>query len=410
MKLSYQAFDKTGKPTRDTIEAVDTDDAREQLRRRGFYVTQIGGSPVVPAPILGPKTSRGGSRTKRLKHLAMFAQQMYVLISSGTRVVESLEAIEQQIKDEQWRRVVVDIRKHIEQGASLAEATQLHPQYFDMVSQNLISAGEATGKLPLMLERLAKLTQGQIKVRTALAGAMVYPALLMFVAVGVLSMMLMFVLPRFSSLFETLDVPLPPTTKFLVVLSDTLRAYWWVILLALAGGMVGLKMWFGTESGKQGIDMLMVRLPHLGKVTRNFSTARIARLLGIMLDSYMPLLDVLGLVRQAMGNMYYVKLLANAEEAVTRGESISSAFSSSDLINPSVCQVVRAGEQSGQVAPLLLNVADMMDEENNVLVKSLMSIVEPLILIILGVLVGFVALSMFMPLFDLMGSSPGASG
>ena len=155
------------------------------------------------------------------------------------------------------------------------------------------------------------------------------------------------------------------------------------------------------------MDTLLLRLPYVGRVMRNFATARIARLLGILMDSHMPLLDVLALIRHATPNVRYAELIARTEDLVTRGEMISAAFVESDLISPSVCQMVRSGEQSGQVAALLLNVADLLDEENEVVVRSLASVLEPVILIVLGLLVAFVALSMFIPLFDLTGGPAG---
>ncbi|MAE66188.1 MAG: hypothetical protein CMJ18_18110 [Phycisphaeraceae bacterium] len=406
MKLSYQAFDPKGREISDVIEADDADDAAEKLRRQGLFVSRIGSTG---RDLERPPRTRGrrAGRTRRLKHVAMFARQLHVLVSSGTRLVEGLESLEQQTRDEHWRSVIADVRSRVEEGASLTEAVGQHPEYFDPVCQNLIGAGESTGKMAAMLDRLAALCRKQVQVRHTLAGSMIYPILLVFVSVSVLCSMLLFVLPRFSSLFESLDAPIPPTTQFLMALSYGLRHYWWALLLGIAAVVVGLRYWLRSESGKICFDGIILRTPQVGRMARSFATARIARLLGVLLDSHMPLLEVLGLIRGTMGNVYFARLIGTAEDAVTRGEPVSAAFADSDLISPSVCQVVRSGEQSGQVASLLLNLADLMDEENDVLLKSLMSVIEPLILIGLGLVVGFVTLSMFMPLFDLAGGTGG---
>ena len=403
MRIPYQAFDQSGKSVADTIEVADVAEAKETLRRQGLYVTQVGTRSLSPNTVF----RRQAGRIRHLKNITMFARQLQVLLSSGTRVVEALESLEQQVKESEWRRVVGDIRRRVEQGASMSEAVKAHPQHFDPISRHMIAAGESTGKMPEMLGRVEKLTRKQMQVRNALVGAMIYPCLLIVVAICVLGAMLFFVLPRFAILFQTLSVPMPPSTQMMMTLSELLRGHWLTLLIGLVGVAVGFGAWIGSQSGKKCFDSAVLRVPYIGQVVRNLATARIARLLGIMLDSYMPLLDVLALIRETMTNHRYVKLLERAEDVVTRGEAISSAFGSSDLISPTVCQVVRSGEQSGQIGPLILNLADLMDEENDILIKSFTSIIEPVILIGLGLLVGFVTVSMFMPLFDL---SAGPSG
>jgi type II secretory pathway component PulF len=218
---------------------------------------------------------------------------------------------------------------------------------------------------------------------------MVYPALLLVVAATVLTMLLLVVVPRFADLFVTLDVPLPGTTELLIHLSDALRNYWWALLAGIAMAVAAVKLYLSTEAGMRLRDRMLVSLPQVGRITRSFHTARITRLLGTLLEGHVPVLDALGLVRGSATNRCYADLLIGAEEAVSRGEPISSAFANSELISPSVCEAIRSGEQSGQVGPLLLNVAG------------------PVILVLLGLLVGFVAVSMFTPLFDLTTMTQG---
>ena len=190
-------------------------------------------------------------------------------------------------------------------------------------------------------------------------------------------------------------------------LSSVLINYWWLILIVIAGSAAGLYYWLKSEQGKQAVFTAMLNLPLLGKVTRSFATARIARLLGVLLDSHLPLLEVMDLIRDGTTNLHYRKLLDRARDAVTRGEPVSTAFTESDLITPSVSEAMRSGESSGKVAPSLLTMSDMLDEENEVLIKSLTGVLEPMILLGMGVLVGFMALSIFLPLFDLTAMSAG---
>jgi type II secretory pathway component PulF len=298
----------------------------------------------------------------------------------------------------------------VEEGASLSAAMEQFPQYFDPICRSLISAGESSGKLEPMLDRLAKLVRKQLQIRNAITGAMVYPTLLIFIAIGVMVVMLTFVLPRFAGLFATLDTPLPPTTKLVMWMSDAVRGYWWAILIGLGAAGAALKFWLASPAGKLAFDQFSVKAPIFGVIVRSFATARIARLIGVQIDSHVPLLEALALTKSATGNSLYAQLIASAEDAATRGQPISVAFTDSPLINPSVAEALRSGEQTGQVASLLLNIADFLDEENDTTVRSLTSIIEPIILIVLGVIVGFLAISMFLPLFDLTSAVQGGGG
>ena len=236
---------------------------------------------------------------------------------------------------------------------------------------------------------------------------MVYPCLLIAISVVVMVILLTFVLPRFATMFETLGSPLPPTTKVVMAASAVLRGYWWALLLGAGGIACGIRYWARTVAGQRRVHQFLLTAPVLGNITRSFCTARVARLLGIQMESKVALLAALKLTRQASGNVFFKELILSAEDAATRGQPISAAFAGSDLMTPAIVEAVRSGEQTGQMATLLVSIADFLDEENEVVIRSLTSIIEPLILVVLGVLVGFVALSMFLPLFDLTSTTSG---
>lgn len=422
MRLAYQAFDRAGAAVADVIEAADVAVASEDLRKRGLFVTSIkpdDGTPGTPgAPGIAGTPAHGrtgaggraGGRGRRLKNLAVFTKQLHVLVATGTPIANALAALERQQRDENWRQMVGELRQQVEQGEPLSRAMERYPQYFDGVYRSLVAAAEAAGNFNVMMQRLAELVQKQVHVRQSVIGAMVYPVLLVCVAVVVLTLMLLFVLPRFAGLFETLDVPLPPTTKMVVAVSTVLRKGWWALGAAVIAAPFALRAWLRSEGGKKQWQDLILKLPQVGKVTRSFATARVTRLLGVLLDCHVPLLEALQLTRQASGHYRYARLLTQAEEAVTRGEAISAVFRECDLVAPSVYEAIHNGEQTGQVAPLLLGISDFLDEENDTLLRALTSILEPLILVGLGVLVGFVAISMFMPLFDLTAMTGGGGG
>lgn len=414
MKFAFKAVDATGKVVSDTVEAAGQTEALDALRRRNIFVSEI--HPTVGAAAttsLNYAVGKAGKRRRRLgagrrlKNMAMFTRQLSVLVASGTPLVQALAALERQTKDVAWREIVATVRARVEEGSTLSDAMAEEPKVFDAVARSLISAGESGGGFDVMLDRLAVLSRKQLHVRSAIVGALIYPSLLICVAFGVLALMLLFVLPRFAGLFETLDVTLPPMTQALMACSEFLRSYWWTLPIGVVGGGFAIRAWVHTEAGRRAVDATMLRLPAIGAIVRSFAVARIARVLGVLLAGKVPLLEALGLARQTVSNYRYVELVTRAEEAVTRGSNVSTVFAATDLVNPTLCEAIKAGEQSGQIGPLLLNIADFLDEENEVVVKSLTSILEPIILIVLGLVVGIVALSMFMPLFDLTSAAHG---
>jgi len=407
MKLAYKAYDHLGKAVDGTIESPDVVAAAEALRRKGLFVAQVEASAAKMAPKRQGRSALPLGRGQRIKNVAVFTRQLYVLLCSGTQLMEAIAALERQTKPGPWRDAVASVRDRIEEGASLSEALKHYPEYFDSVYRSCVAAGESSGYLAEMLDRLATLKQKQLRIRNAVMGALIYPSLLALVALTIFPMLLVFVVPRFASLFASLDVPLPSSTAFLVGVSGVLRHYWWAALSVPVMAVVGLVVFIRTPQGQRWRDGMVLRLPSVGGVTRNLATARIVRLMAVLMEGRVPVLESLQFVRQAAGNVHYADLISQAEDHVLKGEPIHLAFADSDLISPSVHEAIRSGEQSGHLDSLLSNVADFLDEENEVVVRSLASIVEPCILIVMGILVGFIAVSMFMPLFDLTSMTQG---
>src|SRR3954469_2093946 len=233
------------------------------------------------------KRRRMGSG-KRLKNLAMFTRQLSVLVSSGTPLVQAIASLERQAKEKPWRDVLAALRAKVEEGSTLSEAMAQQSQVFDPVCRSLIAAGESGGSFDTMLDRLAQMTRKQMQVRSAVVGAMVYPCLLIVIAMGVLALMLLFVLPRFMGLFEQLDAELPPTTKFLVAISNALRGYWWLIPIVGAGTFFSVRGWLNTVAARAAVDTVVLKLPMAGAIVRSFAVARITRVLGVLLAGRVP--------------------------------------------------------------------------------------------------------------------------
>jgi type II secretory pathway component PulF len=401
MKLSYTAYDNGGQSRAGTIDCPDMLSATETLRRQGLYVADITEAAETSSPASSPAGRRRRARGHKLQHIAVFTRQLAVLLATGTPLVEALGALERQAKAGSWRDTVVALRSRIEDGASLSQAMEADPGSFDPVYTALVSAGESSGQLATMLERLAGLKQKQLHLRNAVVGAMIYPCLLLTVVGLVFAMLLVFIVPRFAMLFQSLDVPLPPSTKVLVWCSTAFRATWPIILVLVGAAITAVVHFLKRPAGRQFRDTLLVRLPYVGPITQSIATARIVRLLSVLLSGHVPVLEALRLMEPAAGNIHYSTLLAKARDHVSKGEPLSLAFNDARLISPSVYEAVRSGEQNGQIDRLMLNMADFLDDENEITIRSLTSILEPVILIAMGLVVGLVAVSMFMPLFDL---------
>jgi type IV pilus assembly protein PilC len=407
MRLTYEAVDETGKDVTDEIEAISAADATETLAGLGLTVTTISEARRAPAATNASRTVRGQPR--RLKNLALLARQLGVLIRTGTPLADALGAIVRQLPDGPWRNVVSDVHAQVEGGSTLSDAMRRYPACFNDICTSLVAAGESSGQLDVLLDRLSLLTRQQIKVQRTLMSAMIYPLLLMVVGIAVVAVMIVFVLPRFSDLFATLDAPLPPSTELLMMAAEFLRGRWWMILIALVAMAVATKFALSRPAGRRGLDRALVQLPGCGHVVRSLLTARFARVLGVLLDSRVPLLEALELVRVSTGNVLYTDLLGQAHEAVVRGESLSAVLATSPLISPYVSEALRHGEQSGQMSPVLLEMAEFMDEENESLVSTMARLVEPIMLLVLGGVVAMIAISIFLPLFDLTSLAGGGA-
>jgi len=401
MKLSYKAYDAVGKTATGVIEADDTMMATEALRRRGLYVAEVVEQKTATIKRRSGRRQRRVSGSQKLKNIAMLSRQLHVLISSGTPIVDALHAMERQARPGPWQQVIETLRVRVEEGASLSDAMQDHQDYFDPVYRSLVAAGESSGHLVEMFDRLAALKQKQLRVHNSIIGALIYPCMLVSLGSSVFVLLLLFVVPRFSTLFTTMGVPLPASTAALVAISAVFRRFWWAIGLALGGTIFGLIWYLRTPGGRRLRDVLVLRLPYLGGVARSLSSARIISLLGVLLEARIPVLEALRLVRSAAGNVLYQELITQAEEYVARGEPMSQAFADTPLFNPSTYEAIRSGEHSGELDRLLLNVSSFLDEDNDVIVRSLTSIIEPVILIVMGLLVGLISVCMFLPLFDL---------
>ncbi len=406
MKFAYEAYTKSGAQKKGSIEAADRNEAEDKLRRKDLLVTKITGGDSANSKTKSSSKSKSGSTKKvSVKVVSEFARELSVLVTTGTPLVDAIQSLEMQSSSENWSDILIKLRGRLEEGDSLSDAMDAQHEIFGPVFCSLAAAGESGGNLDVMLIRVSKLLRQEAKIRANIAGAMMYPLLLTAISAVVLTVMIGLVLPRFAGLFESLDSDLPATTEFLMMLSTFIRTYWWIVFPSIIAAAGGLAFWLRTEQGHKVVETNVLKVPVLGKTVCSVQTARIFRVLGLLIESKVPILESIELTRRSVSNTLYKDLLTRAEEAITIGEPVSSAFTAKNLIVPSAAEAVKNAEQSGRLGPVMIQLADYLDEENETVIKSISSLVEPLIMIGLGLMVGFIAVSMFLPLFDLTASA-----
>lgn len=400
MNLTYQAIDSAGKRVQDVIEASDVREALEQLRRKGLLVTHIAAAEARQRLDRRPAAAAAGTRLS-LKTLVFFTKQMTMLLKAGSAVVPALTAVRRQLRKPAQVALVNALIADLEEGSSLADALGKHPRTFAPTYRAIVAAGEASATLPRMFERLTGLLARRRAVRNKIWGAMAYPAFLVFLSINVLSTMLLFVIPRFSVLFTTLQLELPRSTAVMLKLSAWLQSDWPILVAVAAAGAAGLLVLFTSAQGRRLMADVQTEVPLIGRLWSRLIQGQLFQTLGMLIECRVGLLDALALGRGVTTNRRFQTLMDDIEQAVTSGDRISSALKRAGFISPSIYHTVHTGEENGNLGAAITFCAETLDEENAEIISTITRLIEPMILIVMGVLVGTVAVSLFMPLFDM---------
>lgn len=400
MILAYDAVDVTGRRSKDTLEANDVREAVEQLRRKGLFVTDVQEVSLREAQRKGAVRA-GRTRRLPLKVLAPFTRQMAMLLRSGSGLVPALSALQRQMKHPNHAALLGRLVSELEDGSTFNEALRQFPETFDSVYRAIISAGEASGTLAGMFDRLSDIVGKRRALRNKLIGAVAYPALLVVMCGSILSSMIFFVLPRFETMFDDLGVEVPAVTSFLLATGKAATSYW--PLLAGGGVVMGGAVAFTAVSdrGRQWVSDMQLAIPGIGRLRGRLIQAQAFRTMGMLLESSVGLLDTLELARGATRNRAFQNMFDAVETTVASGGHPSAAFEASGLVEPFICQAILTGEETGNLGGAMTYCADILDESNEELIKAGVRLLEPLILVCMGVVVGGVAISLFLPLFDM---------
>ncbi len=336
-----------------------------------------------------------------LRSLLLFTREMAMLLTSGSGVVPALAAIGRQKTQPAHRALIGQIREDIEGGLPLAEAVARRPGVFDPVYCAVVAAGEASATLADAFVQLSDMIAKRRTIMNRIVGALAYPALLSMLTVGIVCVLLFFVIPRFGSLFTSLGVPTPATTAVLLALADFLHAHWYLPVTGLVALVAGGVAVVRTDAGRQWLADAQLAPPLLGHLASRLIQARAFRILGLLIRSHVSVLESFALARQVTRSRRFQDLFDAIIEAVSAGGSMSATMLESGLVSPTICQAIHTGEQSGALGSAVTFAADVLDEENEQLLGTVTRLLEPLIIIVMGTVVGGVAVSLFMPLFDI---------
>ncbi len=338
------------------------------------------------------------------KELAIFTRQFSVMIDAGLPLVQCLEILASQQENKFFQKVLTGTRGQVEGGATLSAAMRSSPKVFDSLYVNMVEAGETGGILDTILQRLSTYIEKNVKLQRAVKSALVYPVGVLTVAGGVITLLLWKVVPIFATLFAGLGVDLPLPTKIVIALSNFIGSiFGLLILVAFGGALFGLKVWYGTPQGRFVLDTIVLKLPVLGILMRKIAVARFTRTLGTLISSGVPILEGLDITAKTAGNAVVERALQKVRKSLEEGKSLTEPLKESEVFPGMVTQMIAVGEQTGAMDAMLQKIADFYEEEVDAAVKDLLTALEPIMIVVLGVVVGGVVISMYLPLFSLIG-------
>ncbi len=396
-KFEYTARNAQNQILKGTIDAPNKDEAAKQIKQKKLIMVSLNEPPK------GIKLSFGGSGVPT-RDVVIFTRQFSTMINAGLPLVQSLtvlaEQTENKVLSDTTRAVVYDV----ESGATLADAFGKHPKVFSELYVNMVAAGEAGGILDTILGRLAVFLEKNDALVRKVKGAMVYPSVIFSVAAIAISVLLIFVIPVFEKMFASVNLELPLPTKVVVNLSRFLIGYWWALGLGGVGAWFGLKQYNATPNGKKNIDTILLKLPVIGDVIRKSAVSRFTRTLGTLISSGVSILDGLEITAKTAGNRVIHDAVMASRASIAGGETIAAPLKESKVFPPMVTSMISIGEQTGGLDEMLSKIADFYDEEVDVAVGTLLSLMEPVMIVVLGVVVGGMVVAMYLPIFDMINT------
>ncbi len=404
----YEARDATGQLRKDTIEAANLRAATQRLQEQRMTVIQIkakaaGGGAEGLAGLL--------SRMKKVDEqaLTVFSRQFATMINAGLAMVRCLDILSEQTEDKKLKETLIQVRRDVEGGSTLSNSLAKHPQVFSMLYISMVKAGEMGGVLDEVLERLAGFMEKDFALKKKVKSALTYPVVILLMASGIVFFLVTYILPTFVSLFEGMSLALPLPTQILIAVTKGARNPAVVIpaMILLGLGLFAFNQYVKTPAGRKQYDMMKLNIPVFGMLNRKVSISRFCRTLGTLLSSGVPIMQALEIVGRASGNEIIAMTVTKVRESIREGESIASPLGASGMFPPMVTQMVAVGEETGNLDAMLSKIADFYDTEVEYMLASLTSMLEPIMIVGMGGIVGFIVISVFLPLYQLIGNIGG---
>jgi len=405
--FTFEAMNNQGQAIKDEIEANSTEDAIAKIRAQGFFPTNVkekGGRR---------KAAKGGAGKKKAgftiggvsnAQLTQFTRQLSTLQDAGLPIVRSLKILEGQLKPGALKNILGVVAEDVEGGSTFSEALAKHPKAFDKLYVNMIKAGEAGGVLDTILERLADFREKAQRLKKRIMGAMIYPAAVVTIAGTILTGIMIFIIPKFETMFREMNVELPGITQGLIAFSSFLQNQWYMLPLFPAAAFAIFKIIGMNKMGRYGMDWAKLRLPVFGTIINKSMISRFCRTLATLIASGVPILEALNIVRETTGNSVLTSAITRIHDSVREGESIAAPLKQSKVCDDMVVNMVDVGEETGELDKMLTKISDNYDEEVDTLVEGMVSLIEPIMIIFMGLAVGGIVIALFLPLIKLMGS------
>jgi type IV pilus assembly protein PilC len=381
------------------LSARTRDEAVDQLRKQNVVVTSL---EEKAGKAGGFKISLGSGLTD--KDLVVFTRQFGTMINAGLPLVQCLEILSTQSENKTLREAIGEVKTHVEGGSTFSDALRRFPKVFDDLYVNMVHAGEVGGLLDTILTRLAKHIEKAMKLKGQIKSAMVYPAAIVGVAVCVISVLMIWVIPIFAKMFTELSggkVGLPGPTQLVIDVSNVFESYWYVMIGAIIALVFAIKKYYATEQGRMNIDRLLLRIPIIGDLIRKASVAKFTRTLGTLISSGVPLLEGLLICAKTSGNKVIEEVLINARVSISGGKTIADPLAKSEVFPKMVTHMIAVGESTGALDAMLGKIADFYEDEVDQAVASLTSLLEPIMMVVLGVVIGFIVIAMYLPIFQM---------
>lgn len=408
--FEYKGLNEAGKPVHGIRDADSAKTLRQVLRKEGIFLTEVVAEKAPGSAGKGKGGSIGSievnvgalfNQRVSATDLAIMTRQLATLLGAGVALVESLTALQDQVDHEKLKMVVSQIKQRVNEGSSLADAMSAHPKIFNNLYVNMIRAGESSGALDVVLVRLADFTESQARLRQKVTGTLAYPAIMLLVSVGIVAILMTVVVPKVTKIFEDNKVTLPLMTRMLIATSNFMSEYWYLVLAGLIGLVIGFMRWKKSESGRPKWDRLLLKAPVFGSLIRMIAIARFSRTLSTLLKSSVPLLAAMDIVRNIVDNTVLSEVIEKARDSIREGESIATPLKRSGEFPPLVYHMIAIGERSGQLEEMLVNVADAYEGQVEVRVSAMTTMLEPLMIVFLGGVVGFIVFSILTPILQI---------